>query len=120
MFFYRGMYFGGYDSLKYLYVKKDTKLYFKWALAQIVTLFSALCVYPMDTVKRRLMIISGEQKKQYTSVKNCFVEIYQTEHLTGFYKGFGVNTLRIFGASFVLILFDEIQKVLRFEARGGH
>jgi len=120
MFFYRGIYFGGYDTLKYLYFKKGTKIWFKWSVAQAVTLFSALCVYPMDTVKRRLMIMSGEEKKQYNNVKSCFIDIYKSETFLGFYKGFGINALRIFGASIILILYDEIQGIFGITARGGH
>jgi solute carrier family 25 (adenine nucleotide translocator) protein 4/5/6/31 len=61
---YRACYFGGYDTLKrVLFTGKDTSILFKFFIAQIVTGVSGLMSYPLDTVRRRLMMQSGRVDK---------------------------------------------------------
>jgi len=121
VFVYRALYFGGYDSLKGNLIKKDTGFLLKWTLAQTVTIISGLIVYPLDTVRRRIMIESGKrgELKKYKNSFDCMKKITSEEKLLGFYKGFGANILRTMGSSLVLVLYDEIQRVLGFESRGS-
>ena len=59
---YRGIYFGAYDSLKpYVLVGmlKDNFLA-SFVLGWGVTTVAGLAAYPLDTVRRRMMMTSGE------------------------------------------------------------
>jgi len=121
MFLYRAFYFGGYDSLKGNLINKDTNFFVKWIFAQTITVFSGMCFYPLDTVRRRIMIESGksEKYKKYKNSMHCIKKIAAEEKMRGFYKGFGANIFRTSGSSVVLVLYDEIQKLLGFESRGN-
>jgi len=121
IFAYRAAYFGGYDTLKGKLIKKDANFFLKWLLAQSVTIVSGMMFYPLDTIRRRIMIESGklEADKKYKNAVDCFFKVYRNEYMPGFYKGFGTNAIRTSGSSIVLVLYDELQKVCGLEARGG-
>jgi len=59
--FYRGAYFGLYDTVKPLVFKdeKNANVFAKWVVAQSVTAVSGLVSYPFDTVRRRMMMMAG-------------------------------------------------------------
>jgi solute carrier family 25 (adenine nucleotide translocator) protein 4/5/6/31 len=106
---YRACYFGGYDTLKRVLLKPDSHILFKFLIAQCVTGASGLFSYPLDTVRRRLMMQSGRKDVMYTGTFDCFRKIYQKEGGRAFFKGAFSNILRGMGASLVLVLYDEFQ-----------
>jgi len=107
---YRACYFGGYDTLKrVLFPDGKGHILFKFAIAQVVTGVSGLASYPLDTVRRRLMMQSGRKDVMYTGTMDCFRKIYQNEGGRAFFKGALSNILRGMGASLVLVLYDEFQ-----------
>jgi solute carrier family 25 (adenine nucleotide translocator) protein 4/5/6/31 len=107
---YRACYFGGYDTLKRVLFKEGkTSILFKFIVAQAVTGVSGLFSYPLDTVRRRLMMQSGRKDVMYTGTIDCFRKIYQNEGGKAFFKGAFSNILRGMGASLVLVLYDEFQ-----------
>ena len=57
---YRAIYFGAYDTAKEM-IDKPSFLT-KFAIAQSVAAVSVSVAYPFDTVRRRLMMMSGEGK----------------------------------------------------------
>jgi solute carrier family 25 (adenine nucleotide translocator) protein 4/5/6/31 len=59
---YRGLYFGMYDSLKPVVLQGPLEGNFlaSFALGWVVTTGSGICSYPLDTVRRRMMMTSGE------------------------------------------------------------
>ena len=59
---YRAAYFGGYDTLKGVVIKRDTNILIKFVFAQICTAAAGLCSYPLDTIRRRMMMQSGEKE----------------------------------------------------------
>jgi solute carrier family 25 (adenine nucleotide translocator) protein 4/5/6/31 len=107
---YRACYFGGYDTLKrVLFSDGKTSILFKFFVAQIVTGVSGLVSYPLDTVRRRLMMQSGRKDVMYTGTFDCVRKVYQKEGGKAFFKGALSNILRGMGASLVLVLYDEFQ-----------
>jgi len=107
---YRACYFGGYDTLKrVLFTDGKTSILFKFLVAQIVTGVSGLFSYPLDTVRRRLMMQSGRKELLYNGTMDCFRKIYRNEGGKAFFKGAFSNILRGMGASLVLVLYDEFQ-----------
>merc|ERR1712184_108496 len=62
---YRAIYFGAYDTAKEMF--DNPGLLTKFAIAQSVAMCSVTISYPFDTVRRRLMMMSGEGDKMYKS-----------------------------------------------------
>merc|ERR1711997_183396 len=59
IFIYRGLYFGLYDSLKPILVGDSGSAFISFFLGWSVTIVSGLASYPIDTVRRRMMMTSG-------------------------------------------------------------
>lgn len=64
LFNYRAIYFGGYDTVKVMFPSENRRFIHKWIIAQIVTYVASLLVYPLDTVRRRIIIQSGLKEKK--------------------------------------------------------
>nr|XP_033794768.1 ADP/ATP translocase 4 [Geotrypetes seraphini] len=110
---YRASYFGCYDTIKgMLPSAKDTPIIISFFIAQFVTVFSGILSYPFDTVRRRMMMQSGEAERQYTGTIDCFVKIFQQEGLKAFFRGAFSNVLRGTGGALVLVFYDKIQELL--------
>jgi len=56
---------------------KNASMVAMWLFAQIVTVGAGVISYPLDTVRRRLMMQSGRVGKdiQYTGTTDCFRKI---------------------------------------------
>jgi len=109
---YRACYFGGYDTAKRtLLSDPKTSVIFKFIVAQCVTSISGIMSYPLDTVRRRMMMQSGRKGADimYTGTIDCFRKISQNEGGKAFFKGALSNVFRGAGASLVLVLYDEMQ-----------
>jgi len=73
---YRASYFGLYDTGKIqLFADyKKAPLIQQWFFAQCVTVTAGIASYPLDTVRRRLMMTSGKTgaDKLYNGTMDCF------------------------------------------------
>lgn len=112
--FYRAAYFGTYDTGKVLLFKDPKKANFfaMWAFAQAVTVVSGVISYPLDTIRRRLMMQSGRADILYTGTVDCFQKILKNEGPKAFFKGSLSNVLRGTGGALVLVFYDKIQNYL--------
>lgn len=110
---YRACYFGGYDFGKQHLFKdfRNTNALFLFLFAEINTTLSGLASYPLDTVRRRLMMQSGRATKAYTGTFDCMRKIYAEKGLGAFYKGALSNIFRGTGGALVLVLYEKIQKM---------
>jgi len=63
IFIYRGMYFGLYDSLKPILLGDNNSVLLSFALGWAVTITAGLMSYPIDTIRRRMMMTSGQAVK---------------------------------------------------------
>lgn len=107
---YRGAYFGGYDTAKKSLLKPDSSIVTKFLVAQFVTAIAGLFSYPLDTVRRNLMMQSGEKEAaKYTGTIDCFQKILKEQGPKAFFKGAGANIIRGAGGSLVLVGYDELQ-----------
>jgi solute carrier family 25 (adenine nucleotide translocator) protein 4/5/6/31 len=112
IFIYRGCYFGFYDSLKPVLLSDDAGLIEMFLLGYAVTVFSEMVSYPADTVRRRMMMTSGQAVKYKGSI-DCLTQIVRNEGGMSLMKGAGANVLRGIGGAIVLAGFDELVKVYR-------
>jgi solute carrier family 25 (adenine nucleotide translocator) protein 4/5/6/31 len=109
---YRGLYFGMFDSLKPVLLTGNMKDSFiaSFFLGWGVTIGAGLASYPIDTVRRRMMMTSGEAVK-YKSSMHAFVEITKKEGTKSLFKGAGANILRAVAGAGVLAGYDKLQMV---------
>jgi len=114
---YRGCYFGFYDTLKPIVLGENAGLAVSFALGYIVTITSGLISYPIDTIRRRMMVTSGEAVKYKGSI-DCAVKIIKTEGFMSMMKGAGANILRGVAGAGVLAGFDSF-KALYIKWRVG-
>merc|ERR1712227_1020268 len=82
---YRAIYFGAYDTAKEMFDKPNFLT--KFAIAQSVAAVSVSIAYPFDTVRRRLMMMSGEGEKMYKGTVDCWKKIVKDEGAKALYKG---------------------------------
>jgi solute carrier family 25 (adenine nucleotide translocator) protein 4/5/6/31 len=118
---YRAFYFGGYDTAKRVLFKKDgsTHILIKFMTAQVITGLSGLFSYPLDTIRRRLMMQSGRADVMYTGTIDCFNKILKNEGPKAFFKGALSNIIRGAGGSLVLVLYDELQRIFNPNAKSS-
>ncbi|ORX72000.1 mitochondrial substrate carrier family protein ancA [Linderina pennispora] len=109
---YRAAYFGGYDTLKQVVFgnNKNPNFFASWLVAQTVTVVAGLISYPLDTVRRRLMMQSGRAEKLYSGPFDCLRKLYQEAGMKVFFHGGLSNIIRGTGGALVLVFYDQLQK----------
>jgi len=107
---YRGCYFGFYDTLKPILLGDNAGLAASFTLGYVVTITSGLISYPIDTIRRRMMMTSGEAVKYKGSI-DCFMVIMKTEGFMSLMRGAGANILRGVAGAGVLSGFDKFKEV---------
>jgi len=110
IFVYRGLYFGLYDTLKPALLGDGGSAFASFFLGWAVTIFSGLCSYPIDTVRRRMMMTAGTGTK-YNGSLDCAQQILRNEGFMSMMKGAGANILRGVAGAGVLAGFDEVKKL---------
>jgi len=110
IFIYRGMYFGLFDTLKPILVGKDGSVFASFILGWAVTVTAGLMSYPIDTIRRRMMMTSGGGVKYKGSI-DCATQIMKNEGFMSMMKGAGANILRGVAGAGVLAGFDKFQSM---------
>jgi solute carrier family 25 (adenine nucleotide translocator) protein 4/5/6/31 len=108
---YRGCYFGFYDSLKPVVLVGELKGSFmaSFLLGWVVTIASGIVSYPLDTIRRRMMMTSGQAVKYKSSI-DCGAQIIKNEGVKSLFKGAGANVLRGIAGAGVLSGFEKLQE----------
>jgi solute carrier family 25 (adenine nucleotide translocator) protein 4/5/6/31 len=113
---YRASYFGMFDTGKAMLFPdaKNANIFAMWLFAQIVTVSAGVASYPLDTVRRRLMMVSGKTGDDvlYTGTMDCFKKIYAQEGGKAFFKGSLSNVIRGTGGALVLVFYSKIEAYL--------
>jgi len=120
---YRMIHLGGYDWIKtQLYVKHgfppnrtdSSALPFweRFTAAQFVSMAASTLHYPLDSVRRRLMMQSDKKERQYKNARHCFVQIYRDEGVPGYFRGLGTGYIRSVGAALLLVSYDLFKTML--------
>jgi len=109
IFIYRGMYFGLFDTLK-PFLGKDANVGLSFLLGWAVTVTAGLMSYPIDTVRRRMMMTSGGGVKYKGSI-DCFTQVLKNEGFMSLMKGAGANILRGVAGAGVLAGFEKFQSL---------
>jgi len=108
IFIYRGMYFGMFDTLKPILIGDGGSVGLAFLLGWGVTVTAGLMSYPIDTIRRRMMMTSGGGVKYNGSI-DCARQIMAKEGFMSMMKGAGANVLRGVAGAGVLAGFDKFQ-----------
>jgi solute carrier family 25 (adenine nucleotide translocator) protein 4/5/6/31 len=120
---YRLLFLGGYDAVKTeLQDVKEKRhdnnspmtLTERFMIAQTVSLMAGTLCYPIDSVRRRLMMQAGkaEDLRKYRGSIHCFRLVWAQEGLRGFYLGLAPNLVRSIGGAVMLVAYDMFKVVL--------
>ncbi|KUJ21605.1 ADP/ATP carrier protein [Mollisia scopiformis] len=110
---YRGLYFGMYDSIKPVLLVGPLEGNFlaSFLLGWSVTTGAGIASYPLDTIRRRMMMTSGEAVK-YKSSMDAASQIIAKEGVRSLFKGAGANILRGVAGAGVLSIYDQLQVLM--------
>lgn len=105
---YRGLYFGMYDSIKPVVLTGALEGNFlaSFLLGWTVTTGAGIASYPLDTIRRRMMMTSGEAVK-YKGTMDAARQIIAAEGVRSLFKGAGANILRGVAGAGVLSIYDQ-------------
>ncbi|KAH9574339.1 hypothetical protein CY35_01G051600 [Sphagnum magellanicum] len=111
--FYRGLYFGIYDSVKPVVLVGALQDSFaaSFGLAFVVTTIAGSITYPLDTIRRRMMLTSGEAVK-YMDTTDAFQQIIAKEGVKALFKGGLANILLGLAGAGVLAGYDKLQLIV--------
>ncbi|VDM17330.1 unnamed protein product [Hydatigera taeniaeformis] len=107
---YRGFYFGLYDTIKPIFLGEDAGVTVSFILGYGVTVSAGLLSYPIDTIRRRMMMTSGAAVK-YKGSLDCAVSIIRDEGPMSLMRGAGANILRGVAGAGVLAGFDKFKQL---------
>ena len=84
------------------------------AIAQIVSIVAGTICYPIDSVRRRLMMQAGLpcNERQYKNSIHAFRKIWVNEGVRGFYLGIGPNLIRSVGSALLLVSYDVFKSMI--------
>ncbi|CAK5064187.1 unnamed protein product [Meloidogyne enterolobii] len=111
----RAVFFGIFDSIRLsMDEQRRRRLSFftTWSLAQASLIVSSLLCYPLDTVRRHLMMEAGQSKKLYKNQFECWKGILYNEGPKALYKGALTNSLRCTSGALILAVYYEVLKYL--------
>ena len=105
VFVYRALYFGLFDTVRAeLFPDPEAaKVSSLSMLASIVTMTADFASYPIDTVRKTMMVDTGRSERHYMSATDCCSKIFAKEGMRGFYRGYTYKLLFMFGQAFPLV-----------------
>lgn len=124
---YRALHLGGYDVCKTELVEMKRKRYehghessisLSWGerimVAEVVSLVAGTMCYPIDSVRRRLMMQAGvpASLRSYHNSLDAFRKIWIEEGVRGFYLGIGPNIFRSISGALLLVSYDMFKEIL--------
>lgn len=83
--------------------------------AQFVSMLASTIHYPLDSIRRRLMMQStaaSKAEQRYRNAWDCFIQIYRQEGIAGYYRGLGTNYLRSVSGAMLLVSYDFFKTLL--------
>mmetsp|Transcript_20043 Transcript_20043/g.31837 ORF Transcript_20043/g.31837 Transcript_20043/m.31837 type:complete len:306 (+) Transcript_20043:101-1018(+) len=101
---YRGFYFGLFDTIRPV-LPENSPFIVTFGVGYAVTVSAGLLSYPIDTIRRRMMMTSGQAVK-YSGSVDCAKQILANEGFMSLMKGAGANILRGMAGAGTLAGFD--------------
>ena len=120
--FYRVLFLGGYDVVKSETERSNVSKYgdktLSWGqrilIAQTISLSAGTMSYPLDSVRRRLMMQAGKphDQRMYRNSIHCVRLVLRTEGIHGFFLGLGPNILRSVSGALLLVAYDGFKAAI--------
>ncbi|KAI4327644.1 hypothetical protein L6164_020081 [Bauhinia variegata] len=109
---YRGMHFGIHDTMKPIVLVGpfEGNFFASFFLGWSITTFAGFCAYPFDTLRRRMMLTSGQPIK-YRNAMHAFNEIVRHEGFLALFRGVTANMLLGVGGAGVLAGFYQLHRI---------
>ncbi|KAI8924752.1 mitochondrial carrier domain-containing protein [Entophlyctis helioformis] len=86
-------------------------------MAAASKVFATVCTYPYQVIKSRMQVQSAYVQNDYTTVLQTTASIFKNEGVRGFYKGMGVNIVRVLpGTCITFGVYEAVSKFLRTSA----
>ena len=119
IFIYRGLYFGLFDTFKPMMpAKYRDNFSANFLLGYTITVVAGLASYPIDTIRRRMMMTSGEAV-QYKGSIDCAQQILKQKGVAAFFNGASANILRGIAGALVISGYDRLQLIFFGKKFGG-
>ena len=102
-----------FDILKAHFMLDKSHPYFVWlnmGLGSFAGVVSVTIGYPLDTIRRRMMMRGTKGYTNYNSTYECILKVHRTEGLTGFYKGYVPSTVKMVPAQAIIFLTNDLLK----------
>lgn len=115
---YRGLYFGLFDTFKHMLNGQGhtfNDVFHKWVLAQSTVYVASTVSYPLDVIRKRLIVDVASSEPQYRGTLDCIRRIARTEGVKGFFRFYGYDMVFRLGSGLVLVLYDELKTTLHHE-----
>ena len=124
---YRALHLGGFDACKTeLLFRRQTSssslsnndytitMWERYTIAQVVSIVAGTICYPIDSVRRRLMMQAGlpSNERRYNNSIHAFRRIWIEEGTRGFYLGIGPNLFRSVGGALLLVAYDVFKGIM--------
>ena len=87
------------------------EFYVNFMVGWLVTVAAGVASYPVDTIRRRMMMTSGEAVKYNGSI-DCAQQILKNEGFKSMFKGAGANILRGIAGAGALSGYKKLQQIL--------
>ncbi|KAJ9511333.1 hypothetical protein QJQ45_029745 [Haematococcus lacustris] len=86
-------------------------LLLSWAVASGVVYVATTLTYPLDVVRKRLVVDASAPpgQRQYAGAWDCARQVAAREGLRGFYRFYGYDMLLRFGGGLLLVLYDQVK-----------
>ena len=113
---YRAFYFGLYDFSKTslipslnLQEHSFSAIATKFGIALCIDIFAAMSAYPLDTIRRNMMMQSNRKEVLFTNSMGCLKHLIAKDGPMSLYKGALMNNIRAIGSAMVLVIYDELK-----------
>ena len=104
---YRSMYFGLYfTAKKHLLGEKSQNFLLSYLIAHMSTTYAHFMSYPIDTVRRRLMMTQSSMNSTKLSLRSLPGHIFREEGINGFFKGSGAILYRSIVGAITITVYD--------------
>ena len=110
----KSTYFGFFESGKGCLKRSEDKsyhLFLMYLLATFTTATGYFVFYPLDTIRRRMMMQSGRRDKIYSGSFDWAYKILRKEGFKGYYKGISAQLTKSLGTSVFLVANEIVQKL---------
>ncbi|KAK5581393.1 hypothetical protein RB653_001425 [Dictyostelium firmibasis] len=122
--FHGGIQMSSYEHIKYYFSTSSSKSLDSLNASEIFIassvskLLASTILYPFQVVKTRLQdernIPNQNNVKVYNGTKDVIFKILKNEGITGFYRGFVPNTIKVIpNTSITLLVYEEIKKMFQ-------